>query len=253
MPSKALIEAANAFHDHHRLEAFGIHASAALAADVVSVLRRVLTTDTIFELAALPHRIAVIGMGAVGIEMAQALARLGIEVTAFSQGDMLAGLTYDKGNASLRALLAQEFAIPTGADVELSAAPNGVLVHAGAAKLEVVRVLGAIGRTSNVDDMGLASLGVPLRRVVCHLSILKPPGLQTCRRSSQAMPTVTRACCMKLRTRVTSSLTMPWPKTASVFGDAHDGHRLFRPRCRLCRQATWRIETGHRGGWRGQF
>lgn len=38
---------------------------------------RILTTDTLLEQKDLPRRIAVIGMGAIGVEIAQALARLG--------------------------------------------------------------------------------------------------------------------------------------------------------------------------------
>ena len=41
MPSKALIEAANAFHRRHSFDAFGIRGGAALSIDVPAVLRRV--------------------------------------------------------------------------------------------------------------------------------------------------------------------------------------------------------------------
>jgi dihydrolipoamide dehydrogenase len=52
---------------------------------------RVLTSDTIFDQMDLPQRIGVIGLGPVGVELAQALARLGIEVHAFDSGKQFAG------------------------------------------------------------------------------------------------------------------------------------------------------------------
>src|SRR5690606_12592763 len=63
---------------------------------------RVLTTDTLFEQADLPRRMAVLGMGPLGTEMAQALAQLGIEVTAFHASDYLAGLSDPQVNAALQ-------------------------------------------------------------------------------------------------------------------------------------------------------
>src|SRR5690606_5914193 len=102
---------------------------------------RVFTTDSLFERADLPRRIAVIGLGAIGVEMAQALARLGIEVTAFSSSNRLAGLRDDKVNATLRNLLDQEFSIHTGSEVQLEAAGAGVRVKAGDTSIDVDAVL----------------------------------------------------------------------------------------------------------------
>src|SRR3989344_3730864 len=100
MPSKALIEAANAFHRRHTFEEFGLRGASALTADLPSVPEewlafgdRMLTTDTLFEQSTLGPRIAVIGMGPIGVEISQALARLGLQVAAFTTGDTLAGLS----------------------------------------------------------------------------------------------------------------------------------------------------------------
>ena len=46
---------------------------------------RVLTTDEIFELETLPQSMAVIGLGVIGLELGQALLRLGVEVTGIDQ------------------------------------------------------------------------------------------------------------------------------------------------------------------------
>src|SRR5690606_30081343 len=143
MPSKALIESANAFHRRKQLQELGVHGAEALHADIPAVLRRVralrdrfvagtlritdelgersiagrarfvsreeidvdgrriraqriiiaagsrpilppswaelgsrvLTSDTLFEQQSLPASMAVVGLGVIGCEIAQALSR----------------------------------------------------------------------------------------------------------------------------------------------------------------------------------
>jgi len=230
MPSKALLEAANAFHRRHVFEEFGLRGSEGLAADIPAVLQRVralrddfvqgaleatdglgshalsgratllgprsvdidgtahatrsiviatgsrptvpeewlafgdrmLTTDTLFEQPALGPRIAVIGMGAIGVEIAQALARLGLEVAAFTTGRTLAGLSDPEINAGLTALLKQEMVLHTGAKAELREVPGGIEVRSGANRVVVDQVVAAMGRTPNIEHLGLDTLGVPL-------------------------------------------------------------------------------------------
>lgn len=232
MPSKALIEAANAFHARTKAEAFGIRGSENLSIDVPAVLQRVralrdrfvggvlkstealgarsmagrarllgpnkvavgdqvflarsiilatgsrpvvpqpwqalgdrlLTTDTLFEQETLPARMAVVGLGAIGVEVAQALSRLGVQVHAFDSGDDLAGLSDPVVAKAARQSLNEEFAIYTGHEVELSATTNGVRVQAGPVDIEVERVLVAIGRKPNLGDLGLEALGVTLNK-----------------------------------------------------------------------------------------
>ena len=230
MPSKLLIEAANAYHRRHTFEAFGITGSSALAADIPAVLRRlrslrddfvdgtiritdklgarsisgraqllsstqvqangqtyraksiilapgsqpilppamqalgarVLTTDTLFEQTTLGPRMAVIGMGPIGIEMAQALGRLGIEVHGYALNDQLGGLSDPAVNAELRQALAADITLHIGAEATLHAVDGGIEVRSGAHRTIVDQVLVAIGRRPQLAGLGLESLGVPL-------------------------------------------------------------------------------------------
>lgn len=123
---------------------------------------RMLTTDSFFEQTSLPARMAVIGLGPLGLEMAQAMAYLGVEVCAFDKSNMLAGLTDPKVNDTLRAALDKDFTIHTGVDVKLTAHGDGVMVEAGDLTFEVDRVLVAVGRRPNIADLGLESLGIAL-------------------------------------------------------------------------------------------
>jgi dihydrolipoamide dehydrogenase len=123
---------------------------------------RLLTTDELFEQEGLPGRMAVVGLGAVGVEMAQALSRLGVDVVGFGSGKTLAGLSDEAVDEALLELLRQELALHKGAPVELSEHAAGVEITSGETRTVVDRVLVAVGRRPNVDGLGLESLGVAL-------------------------------------------------------------------------------------------
>lgn len=123
---------------------------------------RVITTDEVFELEDLPARVAVIGLGAIGVELAQAMAQLGVRVSAFSTNDRFAGLTDPEARAAMEQRLRSDFDVHVGDPAQLAGAPGGVAVTSGDTTVEVDLVLAAMGRTPNVDDLGLESLNVPL-------------------------------------------------------------------------------------------
>ncbi len=123
---------------------------------------RVLTSDTLFEQEDLPPRIGVIGLGTLGAEIAQALARLGIEVHAFHAGSRIAGISDDEVAEAARDSLAKEFAIHLDTRVELAEAGRGVEVRWEGGSATFEKVVAAVGRRPNVEGLGLETLGVPL-------------------------------------------------------------------------------------------
>lgn len=123
---------------------------------------RILTSDTLFDQEDLPHRIGVIGLGPLGVEMAQALARLGLEVHGFDGSRTIAGISDEKVAAVARDNLAKEFVIHLDAEVELAEAGGGVKIRWDGGSVTVDKVIAAVGRQSNMDGLGLETLGVPL-------------------------------------------------------------------------------------------
>ena len=126
---------------------------------------RVLTNETLFELKDLPRSIGVIGAGPLGLELAQALARLGVTVTVFDESETLAALDDHEIASALRAILEKEFAIHLG--VEMSARRNGdeiALSWSGESdgKATFDYVLAAAGRPPRLDDLGLEASGLTL-------------------------------------------------------------------------------------------
>jgi dihydrolipoamide dehydrogenase len=123
---------------------------------------RLLTTDTLFEQKTLHNRIAVVGQGALGVELAQALWRLGLDVVAIGDSQSVAGLTDPLVNAVAIEMLRHEFPVHLGDKAELSSEGAGVRVRAGSLNTVVDRVLVALGRRPNIEGLGLDALGVAL-------------------------------------------------------------------------------------------
>lgn len=123
---------------------------------------RILTSDTIFDQEDLPPRIGVIGLGPLGVEIAQALARLGLEVHGFDGARQIAGISDEKVADVARDNLAAEFSIHLDAQVELAEAGSSVEMRWGGGSVTVDKVIAAVGRRPNVDGLGLETLGVPL-------------------------------------------------------------------------------------------
>ncbi|MCC5857663.1 MAG: dihydrolipoyl dehydrogenase [Ectothiorhodospiraceae bacterium] len=123
---------------------------------------RLLTSDTIFDLKALPGRLAVVGLGAIGTELGQALAMLGVEVHAFGLDQQVAGLTDPKVNAAALKALGGHMHVHTGHAVEPELSDDGVLVRFGDERVTVDAVLAAMGRSPVLADLNLDALGLEL-------------------------------------------------------------------------------------------
>ena len=143
---------------------------------------RVLTTDTVFELSDLPASLAVVGAGAVGIEIAQAMARLGVRVAVFDSGSSLAGLSEPGLIEEAAAIFGAEMALHRGAAIEVAeAVDDGVRLtwtapDGGRHAASFTHILAAAGRPPNTKDLGLETAsrldadGVPAfdpRTLVC--------------------------------------------------------------------------------------
>ena len=123
------------------------------------------TTDTVWDLEALPECLVVLGGGAVGCELAQAFARLGSRVTIVESGDSL--LPVEEPEAGV--LVAERFA-GEGIDVRFNATatrvedgPDRRLVIEREGSEELLpfdRVLVSTGRRPVSAGLGLRDAGV---------------------------------------------------------------------------------------------
>lgn len=125
-----------------------------------------LTNETVFSLTERPAAVAVIGGGPVGCEMAQALRRLGCEVTLFHK----TGHLLDREDADAAAILQERFLregirIVTGGEVRrVRPEAHWKVVRFAASgreeEIAVDAILVATGRAPNVEGLGLDVAGV---------------------------------------------------------------------------------------------
>ena len=76
------------------------------------------TTDSVFEISALPRKLAVVGSGPIGVELAQAFAGLDCEVTLFNRGTSLAGIADPIIYDSFRELLENDVRLLNNTAIE---------------------------------------------------------------------------------------------------------------------------------------
>ncbi len=129
-----------------------------------------LTSETLFNLTELPPRLAIVGAGAVGCEMAQAFARFGSRVTLFERASRVLPAE-DEAPARVvqEALVDDDVELVLDANIEQierdSVRSTEVLrVYADGVPHEVDALLIATGRTPNVEGLGLESAGVDYDR-----------------------------------------------------------------------------------------
>jgi dihydrolipoamide dehydrogenase len=123
---------------------------------------KILTSDSLFEQESLPGKLAVIGLGSVGLELGQALSRLDVKVTGIDQLETLAGLQDPEVNNRAVEIFSREFPLWLGKAAEVQPENGRLRVSAGERNILVDKVLASLGRRPNIDDLGLENLDVAL-------------------------------------------------------------------------------------------
>lgn len=125
-----------------------------------------LTNESVFDLVERPDRLAILGAGPVGCELAQAMARLGIEVHLFEMADrVLPAAPADASALLAAALSADGVRLHPGSRVERVTSERGnATLHTVDARIAADRVLVAAGRRANVEGLGLDRAGIEVRK-----------------------------------------------------------------------------------------
>ncbi|MCB9778734.1 MAG: dihydrolipoyl dehydrogenase [Alphaproteobacteria bacterium] len=128
-----------------------------------------LTTDAIFELPDLPESVFVVGAGVIGMELGQALHRLGVQVTIGSIGGRIGFIQSREVNAEAVRLFRQELDLHVDYQLESVTPLDG-----GGARIrfrtdegepreaDYRYVLMGAGRAPNWEGLGLEHAGLPL-------------------------------------------------------------------------------------------
>ena len=125
---------------------------------------RVIGTEEAWALAEVPARLAVVGAGASGAEIASAFARLGSEVLLLEALErVLPTEDVDISRLVERGLKRQGVGVHTGTPVaDVSAGESSVTFSYGSESGEVDYLVIAAGRGADVEGLGLAEAGVTL-------------------------------------------------------------------------------------------
>ena len=129
---------------------------------------RLVVNDHIFDWEDLPERIAVFGPGVIGLELGQALHRLGVRVHMFGIDSMVGPLTDPKIREYAEQSFADEFFLDANARVtRIERQDDEVLISFANAAGEIETIVvdylvAATGRRPNVFELGLENTTLPL-------------------------------------------------------------------------------------------
>ncbi|UOP04100.1 dihydrolipoyl dehydrogenase [Conchiformibius kuhniae] len=126
---------------------------------------KLIVNDDVFAWDTLPQRVAVFGTGVIGLELGQALSRLGVEVAVFGRSASVGGISDPQVRAEAEQIFAQEFPLYLNTQTEASLQDGGVRVDwrredGESGTFAADYVLAAAGRTPNTDNIGLENLNI---------------------------------------------------------------------------------------------
>ncbi len=133
-----------------------------------AIRAHVMVSDDVFELLDLPASLAVVGTGIVGLELGQALARLGVRVALFDVATSPGPFSDPELQRVAREVLEEELDLELGVELrEAHPEDGGIRLRwrgaDGRARERVFeRVLVAAGRRPQLSDLDLARAGVAL-------------------------------------------------------------------------------------------
>ncbi len=123
---------------------------------------RILTSDNLFEQETLPDSVAVVGLGAIGVELGQALHRMGVAVTGLDRLESICGLCDPRVAHTALEVIGREIPLWLGHAAEVTRDGEGLRVTSGDRSVVVEKIFASLGRVSNVDKLGIDALGVSL-------------------------------------------------------------------------------------------
>jgi len=168
-----LIDGYASIFDGHSIEVNGEHyraGSIVIATGTVPIVPEawqsfkddIITTDEFFELEDLPASVAVIGLGSIGLEIGQALSRLGVDVTGVDLLENVARLNDPVVNTLAVEAIGKEFPLWLGEAAQLEKTDAGIRVRSGDKEVVVDKVLASLGRRPNFDQLGLENTSLQL-------------------------------------------------------------------------------------------
>ena len=128
---------------------------------------KLIVNDDVFSWDTLPESVAVFGPGVIGLELGQALSRLGVRVEIFGIGGLLGGISDPVILQEAVEVFSEELALHLDAKTEVALNSEGKVVvqweqDGERGTFTADYLLAATGRRPNVDNLGLENLNIEL-------------------------------------------------------------------------------------------
>ena len=137
------------------------------------IKNEILINDDVFELQELPHTLAIIGTGIIGLELGQSLHRFGVETTFFTRSDRLGALTDPVVQKKTRQVLSKELNIVFNSNItHAEKTSSGVSLKwidmQGNEHDQIFeKILVSTGRTPSLQNLNLEAAGISNEQVSC--------------------------------------------------------------------------------------
>ena len=158
--------------DHTRVQAQSIvvatGSSPWIPPQLAAIEDRVMTSDDIFEMETLPSSMAVVGTGVIGLELGQALHRLGVEVHFFNPFDELGPFSDPDVKNKVHQSFGKRLNLHLKTEItDAEITDEGIRLswldlNGNQCEQLFDKILAAAGRRSNVQDLSLEATEVPL-------------------------------------------------------------------------------------------
>ena len=141
-----------------------------------------IVNDDVFSWDTLPESVAVFGAGVIGLELGQALKRLGVRVEIFSVGGAIGGISDPVVSEQAKEIFGAELPLHLNAETEVALNADGKVEvkwsENGESGVFVADyLLAAAGRRPNVDNIGLEN--IQIERDARGVPIADPRTMQT--------------------------------------------------------------------------
>lgn len=129
---------------------------------------RLLINDDVFEWSDLPGSVAVVGTGVIGLELAQALHRLGVKVRLYGRSRAIGPLTDPTVVAEATRIFSEEIPVSLGTTISPTLTPDGRVSvisgdeHGVRSAEEFDYLIVATGRRPNMSGLDLEAAGIGL-------------------------------------------------------------------------------------------
>jgi len=121
-----------------------------------------LTTDSFFEQEILPTNIAVVGLGVIGIELGQALDRLGLNIMGIARREIIAGVSDPEIRSYVVDKFSSEMNLSFDGIQKVEEVDQQLKITTGDKVFFADKVLVTTGRKPNLTSLCLENLGVEL-------------------------------------------------------------------------------------------